>query len=117
LHAIGYAVQMLSDQAKGKDILINFEHREWVILSVVLVFSLMEAYLCLIMSKRLEKIVSCAASIFATEIIFIFIVFLLPSIFNYLFADLTIVTSGIVVSGGVSWLYIKKLPEPDSALV
>ena len=117
LHAIGYAVQMLSDQAKGKDILINFEHREWVILSVVLVFSLIEAYLCLIMSKRLEKIVSCAASIFATEIIFIFIVFLLTSIFNYLFADLTIVTSGIVVSGGISWLYIKKMPEPDSARV
>jgi len=114
LHAIGYAVQMLSDQAKGKEILINFEHREWVILSVVLAFSLLEVYLCLIMSKRVEKIVSCAASILGTELIFLGGVFLLTSGFNYLFADLTIVTSGIFVSGLISWFYIKNhtLSEP-----
>ncbi|OQX23096.1 MAG: hypothetical protein BWK80_27800 [Desulfobacteraceae bacterium IS3] len=108
LHAIGYALQMLSDQAKGKEILINFEHREGVILSMVLAFSLLEVYLCLIMSKRLEKIVSCAASILASELIFIVGVFLLTSGFNYLFADLTIVTSGIVISGLISWFYIKN---------
>jgi len=102
IHAIGYAVQMLADQAKGKDILIAIEDREWVIGLFGLVFSMVEVALYALIFYFFKKfgmikrsILSLLLSILISAILFLCVMMLKN---DKLFADISVVISGILSS-------------------
>ena len=108
LHAIAYATQILTDQAKGKDILIAFESRIWIILFTAIFFSLIEIGLfsaMLFLSDKLKTrriapsllLLLLLSGILTTLIFFAYVLILSRS--NLIFADFTIVLAGILISG------------------
>jgi hypothetical protein len=112
LHAIAYAVQMLINHEKDKKTLVAFETREWVILSVTIFFSIVGIFLFRIFSEQLGKreisesaIPSLLLSLICSALFFFTVVFILSRFFDYLFADFTLVLSGILSSGGLFMYY------------
>jgi len=108
---------MLIDHEKGKNTLVAFESREWVILLFAIFFSVIEIFFSRMIFKLLEKltitqrfILSLLISFICSVLVFIISVFILSRFFNYLFADLSIVFSGIFVSGILSLSVILLKP-------
>ncbi|MCP4349778.1 MAG: toll/interleukin-1 receptor domain-containing protein [Desulfobacterales bacterium] len=110
LHAIGYAVQMLINQDNGEDILIEFEDNIWKILFIVIFFSFVEVCLfnlIFYLFKKLNKeLILCISYIFSFALFLVFVWVMLR--FSYLFADVTIVLSGIIASGGICFYCREK---------
>jgi len=99
LHCIGYTVQMLTDQAKSRDILIAFESRGLLIAIVTLLCSFLVIAAFLLISRFItNRILTAFISVILVSIIFLSGIAILLK-FNYLFADLALVLSGILTSG------------------
>ncbi|MBF0566078.1 MAG: CHASE2 domain-containing protein [Nitrospirae bacterium] len=103
MEALAYTVQCF----RYDDEMIRFEYRLWIIISVVLGFSLVEVLLlrmfrkksCMVItSPRLNSWVSFILSSLATLLIFIACVKIL-SLLNYLYTDVSLTIYGVVAAG------------------
>ncbi|QTA85167.1 hypothetical protein [Desulfonema magnum] len=114
---MAYATQLLIDHARKKDVLMVFILSEWLIIFIAFGFSLLEYFLFWRIPNISEHLniqssspflapgVAFISSFFLTVIMFLGAV-CLASMAGYLFADFSLVFSGILVSGILCIAYL-----------